>query len=355
MNILVLRLTALGDVLLTTPSIAALRAHFPDAAVDLCTSAAYAPLFAGHPHLRDVIPFDRRGSTLRQAGALRARGYDVIVDLQHKVRTGVLARFARPVRRVVFVKRRGPDVWRGLVGKPLRPGVHTAELYQLALAELGVPAPLPGRGAPLSLAVQPEAAARVDAWLREADLGPRLIALAPGAAHATKRWPIEHFVELAERVRTRGLGVPIGIGGPPDVVYLRALAAAGVAVAPPELPLVELAALLARARALVVADSGPAHLAAAVGTPVVSLFGPTDPVRWAPYGVAGRVVHRGLDCAPCSDHGGPVCPLGTHACLRDLDADTVAVALADLLAQTTGSAAASVVAPLSVPVGAEHE
>ena len=88
-----------------------------------------------------MLVFDKKQSTLRQARALRERGYDVVVDLQHKVRTGVLARLVRPSRRVVFVKRRGKDVWRGLMGKPLRPGVHTAELYVRALAELGVPAP----------------------------------------------------------------------------------------------------------------------------------------------------------------------------------------------------------------------
>ena len=186
--------------------------------------------------------------------------------------------------------------------------------------------------------MQDDAAARVDTWLRGAgladgDAGP-LIALAPGAAHPTKRWPIERFVALASLLRARGLGGVIGLGGPPDAEWLGALARGGIAVAPPQMPLVELAALLARTQALVVGDSGPAHLAAAVGTPVVSLFGPTDPVRWAPYGVARRVVSRGLDCAPCSDHGGPVCPLGTHACLRNLDEVVVADALQALLAQT---------------------
>lgn len=333
MNLLVVRLTALGDVVLSSVVLGALRAHFQDAAIDLCTSPAYAPLFTGHPALREVLPLARGASVWGAARALRSRRYDAVIDLQHKVRTGVFARLLGARQRVVFVKRRGRELWRSLAGKPLRPGAHTAELYLRALAPLGVPMPAPGT-ARLFVPVQPQARLAVDGWLAQARLGPgAFVALAPGAAHATKRWPLASFVALAERVRAAGL-VPVGVGGPPDAQALDALAAAGVCVAPAAWPLTELAALLARARALVCGDTGPAHLAAAVGTPVVSVFGPTDPVRWSPYGVPHRVVTRGLVCAPCSDHGGPVCPLGTHACLAVLGADEVAGALASLLAET---------------------
>lgn len=330
MRILVVRTSALGDVLLATPALAALRAHFPEAEVTLATSPAYAPLFAGHPALHAVLPLPRDVSVWRLARALRTPPYELFVDLQHKVRTVTLGLLARPTRRLVFVKRRGRDRWRALSRAPLAIRRHTADLYMDVLAPLGVP-PLTPSQRKLHVPVQLEAAERVEDWLqREGLAGAPFIAMAPGAAHFTKRWDVQRFGELARALEARGY-VALGVGGPPDEAALAALRAAGVRCAPADLPLVDFAALLARAQALVVGDTGPQHLAAAVDTPVVSLFGPTSPERWSPIGVPARVVRRTLDCMPCSDYGSAQCPLGTHACMRELAVPTVLEALVDVL------------------------
>ena len=326
-----MRTSALGDVLLATPALAALRRAFPQAVLDFATSPAYAPLFAGHPALSAVVPLDRAASVWRVARGLRQPPYDVFVDLQHKVRTVMLGLLARPARRLAFIKRRGRDRFRALTRRPLALSRHTADLYVDVLAPLGVPA-LTSAERRLHVPVQPEAAAHVEAWLRAQGLADaRLIALAPGAAHFTKRWGAQRFAALGQRAQARDLGVALGVGGPPDADAMGALSAAGVLCAPSDFSLVELAALLARARVLVVGDTGPQHLAAAVGTPVVSLFGPTNPQRWAPIGVPHRVLRRALPCMPCSDYGQATCPIGTHACMRELTPDEVHAALEELV------------------------
>jgi ADP-heptose:LPS heptosyltransferase len=327
-RILVLRLSALGDVLLTLPALAALRRTFPDARIELGTGAAYAPLFAEQATLDAVLGVSRGESTWSWGRRLRERRYDLIIDLQHKVRTQALSLLGRPRRRLSLVKRRGRDLWRSLAGRPLRLSTHTADLYVRVLAPLGV-APLSPAERRLELRLCGDAADRAAAALGAAGLGARpFVALAPGAAHATKRWEAARFGALGAEVRALGLE-PLAVGGPMDAA---AVAGSGLPALPLDVDLATLAAVLGRARALVAGDTGPLHLAAAVGTPVVALYGPTDPVRWGPLGVPHRVVSLSLPCAPCSDHGGPRCPLGTHACMRDLAVGRVAEALRELLA-----------------------
>jgi lipopolysaccharide heptosyltransferase II len=327
MRILVLRLTALGDVLLCTPVLGALRRLFPEAELDLCTDARYAALFEEHPDLTRVVPYEHGGAGWWALGQrLRKRRYDVVVDLQHKVRTGILARLARPRRRLTLVKRRMCDWVPSLWGRPLRLTAHTADLYVQAVAPLGVP-PLGADERRLRIALSPEARERAQKVLCGLGIAAPFLALAPGAGHATKRWGAARFAALAELLQARGLGEPLAVGGPADRAEIEQ---SGLRSTPLDLDLPVLAAVLARARALVCGDSGPLHLAAAVGTPVVGIYGPTDPRRWGPVGVPHRVVRLPLACAPCRDHGGPRCPLGTHACMRDLDPARVADALAEL-------------------------
>jgi ADP-heptose:LPS heptosyltransferase len=328
MRILVFRTSALGDVLLATPALAALRRRFPDAELDLCTDARYAPLFEGHPALAGVVPFDRAQGTLPLLRSLRARRYDVIVDFQHKLRTALIARLARPGRRLSLVKRRPRDWLWSLAGRPLAVATHAVDLYVGVLEPLGVP-PLRPEERRLEIALAPAARRAADEVLGRLGLsGSAFVALAPGARHFTKRWGAAQFRALGDLVRARGLGEPLAVGGPDDAGEVEA---SGLRAAPLDLGLPALAALLARARALVAGDTGPLHLAAAVGTPVVGVYGPTDPRRWAPVGVPHRIVTLALPCAPCSNYGGPRCPIATHACMRDLAPAQILGALEELM------------------------
>ena len=159
-----------------------------------------------------------------------------------------------------------------------------------------------------------------------------IVAVAPGARWATKRWPAERFAAVADALARDGHRIVL-CGGPPDrdaFAAFRAAARSKVAADLSFLPLDALAAALARVRLLVACDSGPVHLATAVGTPVLAIFGPTSATRWGPP-APGRALSLSLACAPCSNHGGDYCPEGHHRCLRDLAPEAVLAASRELL------------------------
>src|SRR5438876_764195 len=189
-------------------------------------------------------------------------------------------------------------------------------------------------GGPPEFFLAPAARERIARWLAERGLDRQpFAALAPGAAHATKRWPIRHWVALAEQLRTMGFGL-VAVGGPgggdrelasqldPDVHN-----AAG------EFTLQETGACLARAAVLVSGDTGVMHMATGVGTRVVALFGPTvELFGFFPYTSRAVVLERDLGCRPCSAMGTERCPLGHHRCLEDIFPDQVAAAVQRLVA-----------------------
>ena len=161
------------------------------------------------------------------------------------------------------------------------------------------------------------------------------MAVAPGAAHATKRWPEEHWTALVREAVAGGLRIGV-VGGPREVDLCRRVATAGGTAARStagSFDLQETGALLARARVLVSGDSGVMHMATGVGTPVVALFGPTvQAFGFFPYRAPATVLERELPCRPCSAQGGPRCPLGHHRCLRDIVPSLVLAALRSHLA-----------------------
>jgi heptosyltransferase-2 len=181
--------------------------------------------------------------------------------------------------------------------------------------------------AAVDLALTAEDRAAADAWLRERGVGAGFVALAPGSIWGTKRWP--GYAELAA-----ALDAPVVVvGGREDapLAELVIAAAPGRAhSAAGTLGLRTAAALIARAGVLVTNDSAPLHLATAVGTPVVAIFGPTVPAfGFGPRGPRDIVVeHPDLSCRPCSAHGPQVCPLGHHRCMRELSVASVAAAVA---------------------------
>ena len=159
------------------------------------------------------------------------------------------------------------------------------------------------------------------------------MAFAPGAAHATKRWPAERWVELGRRLNSRGFDLAL-VGGSGDADLAAGIASGldRAASAAGRLSLQGTAALLASCRGLVSGDTGVMHMAAAVGTPVVAIFGPT--VRafgFFPYAQASAVVERELACRPCTAWGTERCPLGHHHCMVQIPADEVESALTGLI------------------------
>jgi ADP-heptose:LPS heptosyltransferase len=325
-RVLVIRYSALGDVVLATSVLTPLRALFPEARLEWVTSPAYAPLLEGLPELAAVHRLGRAGSDAPSALRARLRGrFDLAIDLQEKVKSGLLALAAAP-RRLFFHRRTAAEALRALLGRdrPLVRG-HATRLYADVLAPLGGGPPGPPR-----IALSARGRAEAGGALAEA---PRpLVALAPGATWATKRWAPERFAAVAEALHADGHGLVL-CAGPGDgaaVAAFRAACRAPIAADLSSLSVEGLAAALAEVRLLVSCDSGPAHLAGALGTPVLVLFGPTSAVRWAPR-APGRALALGLPCQPCSNHGGERCPLGHHRCLADLSVETVLGAARELL------------------------
>jgi len=322
---LVIQTSFIGDTVLTTPLLAQLANRGP---VDVVTTPASATLLAGHPAVREVIVYDKRGADrglggfVRLVGRLRRGGYEVAFLAQGSLRSAALAFFARIPSRVGFSTSGGAWLYTRRVA--YRDDLHhAARLLQLArpngreaTAEELRPTLVPGEA---------ERAA-VDALLRAHGVAPGdpLMALAPGSVWGTKRWPF--YPSLAKSLTN--IAHVVIVGGADDTAL-----AAEIRAAAPEaidatgrLSLLASAELLRRCAILVTNDSAPEHLASAVDTPTVALFGPTVPdFGFGPLATRSAVV--GLDtlpCRPCDRHGPMRCPLGHHRCMRDLPPDVVA-------------------------------
>ena len=320
--VLVIQTAFLGDVVLTTPLLGALAERYGP--VDVVATPAAAPLLEGHPAVREVIRYDKKGRDaglggLRRLGAtLRARGYARAFLPHRSWRSATLALLARVPQRTGFADSPAAITYTTRVARA-RAGHEVERL--LALAGRGR-----GDSPPVSLALTAEDEAAADRWLAERGVPPGFIVVAPGSIWGTKRWP--YYPALAASLE----GPIVVVGGPEDVALAREVVAAAPGrswSAAGELSLRGSAAVIRRARALVTNDSAPLHLATAVGTPVVAIFGPTVPEQgFGPRGPHSLALgHAGLRCRPCSAHGPAVCPLGHHRCMRELPAATVVEAV----------------------------
>jgi len=341
MRVLAVRTSALGDVVLLTPALRALAAH-AGGPVEILTSPAYAPLFFGLPFVSRVWSLPRDGGAQELLRAMEEGGpFDLAVDFQNKARTLASLLRLRARRRLRLVKRKGI---RGAIGSlfgggPILDEKPAAALYFDALEPLGLrPGDLRPEVALLSEAV--ELAARL--------VGPAggapLVGLAPGARWSLKRWPPDRFAAVGAALQREGAEIVL-VGGPEDRAELERVRS-GLARPPlgdtASLDVAGLAAVLARLSVLVTVDSGPAHLAQAVGTPVVVVFGPTSQRRWGPAPGMGGAVALPLSCSPCSNYGKGGCAQGDRACLDALPPEVVLdAARAALRAGREGGGAAA--------------
>lgn len=337
MTAIVLQTAFLGDMILTTPLLVRLAER---GAVDVVATPASAGLLANHPAVREVIVYDKRGADAgigglrRIADRVRATGARTAYLAQGSLRTAALARLAGIPERVGFISSPGRVLYTRRV--PFQRDLHHA-------ARLSMLASTPGETLPASYrpTLYPGAAehATVDALLARngVDAGTPLIALAPGSVWATKRWPGYDALaaQLVGRIAPGSVPaariVVLGAANDAPLAALvhDAVARAGgapVVDATGQLSLLASAALLARAQVLVSNDSAPLHLASAMNTPTVALFGPTVPAfGFGPLADRRAILgHEGLTCRPCDAHGPQTCPLGHWKCMRELEVSTVA-------------------------------
>lgn len=329
---LVIQTSFIGDTVLTTPLLVQLANRGP---VDVVTTPLSATLLAGHPAVREVIEYDKRGADagvrgfLRMARRIRAGRYEVAFLAQGSMRSAALAFVARIPQRIGFSTSGGSWLYTRRV--PYRDDLHhAARLLQLARPNGREPSADELRP---TLAPGPAERTMVDQLLREHGVAPgdALVALAPGSVWATKRWP--YYAQLAGTLS--GMAHVVIVGGPEDAplaAEIRETVSSAID-ATGRLSLLASAELLRRCAILVTNDSAPEHLASAVDTPTVALFGPTVPdFGFGP--LASRATVLGLDdlpCRPCDRHGPARCPLGHHRCMRDLAPELVAERVRALL------------------------
>lgn len=322
---LVIQTSFLGDTILTTPLLEQLAHRGP---VDVVTTPAAARVLEGHPAARSVIVYDKRGAQagllgmLSLAGRLRDAKYDVAYLAQGSLRSAVLAFLARVPSRIGFATSAGSWLYTTKVS-------HREELHHAArLLLLSRPngrEPTEQESRP-SLAPSAEDAAAVDALLRASGVQPneRLVALAPGSVWGTKRWPF--YPALAGALAADGRIVIVG--GAADTPLAREIQAIvpNAVDATGVLSLLASAALIGRSSVIVTNDSAPLHLASAMGTPTVAIFGPTVPdFGFGPLAPSRIVVgHDAMPCRPCSRHGPRRCPLSHFRCMRELTPERIA-------------------------------
>jgi lipopolysaccharide heptosyltransferase I len=305
-RIVLIKPSSLGDIVHSLPVLSALRQRFPGAHLAWAVNRAYAPLLEGHPDLDETLPFDRRAARRSWLSAARAavgyfrtlRGgrFDLAIDLQGLLRSGLMTLATGAPRRIGPADGREGARWcyTDTFALPTTGSRHAVDRYWSIAETLGA-----GAGPKtFRISIQPLASSWADEMLQP--LPRPWLVLGVGARWQTKRWLPEHFASLTARAQGEFGGTAIFVGGPDEVALARAVR---TQLAGPSLDLTgrtalpQLAAILARADVMLANDTGPLHLAAALGRPVVAPYTCTRAAWTGPYGPAARAVETRVWCA----------------------------------------------------------
>ncbi len=335
-KILIIRLSAMGDVLLTTPLIRCLKQRFPDCKIDFLVKEAYGSLIQNNPSLHSIwkLPSGKGfWAFIHLCRQIRKKKYDGIVDLQMNIRSLIVRFFSRAKVKLRY------KTWRGR--RFLLVHFHW-NFYKICL-------PVPLRflrtvaswsvrddGLGLELKVDERAKSVVRSRLAERGIYPKdqIVVLAPGASKMTKRWPSEYFAGLGDDLIQMNYRVVL-VGGSQDRSICNRIAEimentpenfAG------EFSLQETASLIDTSILLVSNDTGVMHMGSALQKPVVAIFGPTTHhLGFSPFRTQAIVVEKSLSCRPCSYHGTDVCPKSHFRCMKDIHVKDVLEATQNLL------------------------
>ncbi|MEM5786863.1 MAG: lipopolysaccharide heptosyltransferase II [Syntrophobacteraceae bacterium] len=329
-KILVRSTNWIGDAVMATPALTALRSAFPKAEIVLAASPAVSEVMANHPCCDRIIIHDKKGmhrglrGLFRFSSQIASEGFDLAVLFQYAIEAALVARLARIRRRVGF----GTD-GRGLLlthSVPVNADVlriHHAKRYQYMLEMLGIPAP----DSRLSLCCTD----KESDWASQSLGSGRWVALNPGAAFGSaKRWYPDRFAAVADSLHAdHGFRILL-VGGPGEMQIGAEIVAAMRSEA---LNMIgktsvrQMMALLSQVHLVITNDSGPMHVAAAFDRPIIALFGPTDHETTSPACTNYRIVRKETGCAPCLKRK---CP-GDHGCMADITVDDVLTAVSDIL------------------------
>ena len=342
-RILIIKLSAIGDVIHTLPFLEVLKGRYPETPIDWLIEEDAAQIIEGHKALdrvivsrrkawqRDLLRPGRQAASLREIVRflrdLRSREYDLVIDVQGLLKSGLMTGLVRGRRKVGFSGgREGSSLFLTERPFPVNYEQHALDRYLQGAGYLGCRAD----GWTGEIPVRSRDRQAVDRLIREKGLEERrLIAVNPVAKWKTKLWNSKKFSILAARMERELDGTVLFTGSLQDrptigkiigATETRALNLAG------RTTLKELAHLFSRCDLLVTTDTGPMHLAAAMGCPVVAIFGPTSPLRTGPYGEGHRVVREDLECGPCfkksCDH---------MSCMKNITVDKVFEAVSEIL------------------------
>lgn len=330
-KILIVQTAFIGDVVLALPLAQVLREKLPDSKIDFVTIPRAAGLTANHPAINNVIIYDKRGKDkgiiglLRLAKQLKTQSYDVAIVPHRSIRSALLVYLAGCIKRIGFNRSAGKFLFTDVVRYPA--SMHEVQrnitlLRPMAILQQSKESPT----------VYPTDEDRkiVDKLLFDEELldTKKLIAVAPGAVWNTKRWTEDGYIELIKKLVNGGYLVAM-VGGTEDGPLcdkiIKAVGLGRVFNSAGKLSLLQSAELIKRCRVLVSNDSAPVHLAAAVNTPVVAIFGATVPAfGFGPYSEGSAVVQiNDLKCRPCAIHGGNKCPIKTFDCMKRITHEMV--------------------------------
>ena len=343
-SFLIIRMGAFGDIICALPALRALRSAFPEARIGWVVDEKFRAIIAADPDIDEIftVPlarWERQAKSLirlpgiiRELSALR-RGlrcakYDVCLDLQGLIKSGVVARMARCGRTLQMAGDRLSRLQWAFPAERVEPhGPHAVDRMIPLAAAVGANVTAPR----FDLHIPQDAREGAQRLLDQHEFGVDgpLVVLQPGAGAVHRMWPQDSFVQAARELRRRD-GARIVISGGPGEEELAGEIAAradvgALCVAGQTTPL-ELAALLELCDVAVVGDTGPMHVAAAVGTPTVALFGPANPERTGPHGDHHIVIQKPFPCQPCFAH--PTCK--DYACMAAIGVDEVVEAVVEL-------------------------
>ncbi|GJM25000.1 MAG: lipopolysaccharide heptosyltransferase I [Phycisphaerae bacterium] len=349
-RVLLIKPSSLGDIVHALPVLHGLRRRFPDAHLAWMVASPFIPLVANHPDVDEIIEFDRKRlarwyfhpaafrafrNFTRQ---LKAGQFDLVVDLQGLFRSGYFTWATGAKRRVGFADARelAPMFYNKRLPKRSADEHAVEHNYRVAEA-LGFTRVKPT----IDLAITDEERSRARAILDGIGIaeGTAFAAILPSARWETKQWLPERFSELIDRI-AKDRGMQSVVMGAPDERELCGRIVNQCASSPVDISgttnLRELAAIIEKAAVVICHDSGPMHLAAALDRPMVSILGPTNPLRTGPYGHQESVVRRELDCSPCYLKRHSQCRYD-HSCMKGLEVEPVYVRLGAMLDQKVPS------------------
>ncbi len=323
-KILIIQTAFIGDVILTTPLFSTIKRHNSSAILHALVTPKTANILENNPHIARIVTFDKNGKDTglkglgRVGNRLRRENYDVVFSPHKSIRSAVLAVQTKASVRVGFNDSSIPVFFN--VKSVYDKKKHEVERNLSLLQKFNVnvqpdhPSVFPGQ-ADKRL---------VREYMVSNGLGRPFVTIAPGSVWATKRWPVDAYKVLA-KLLTKSTKVVL-LGGKQDFSICEQVKNNNPAITNTagQFSLLQSAEIINRSSVLISNDSAPMHLASAVTTPVIAIFGPTVPeFGYAPYGEGNLVIEKQFECRPCRRHGSARCPIGTHDCMKQIKAEYV--------------------------------